>query len=98
MCRASQITRHTDWTSNLFLLHFSYKTNIFLLYCEQIVKIEPMSKLNRNLRDLNRVLSAHEWTSIEEWVDSVNALADLSDDEIIELERLTRADNSSVID
>lgn len=57
-----------------------------------------MSKLNRNLRDLNRVLSAHEWTSIEEWVDSVNALADLSDDEIIELERLTRADNSSVID
>lgn len=57
-----------------------------------------MPKLNRNLRDLNRVLSAHEWTSIEEWVDSVNALADLSDDEIIELERLTRADNSSVID
>jgi len=62
------------------------------------MNILPMPKSNCDLENMNRVLSAHDWTSIEEWVESVHALADLSDDEILELERFTRSAQSSVID
>lgn len=41
-------------------------------------------------RDLSRVLCAHRWQDIEEWVGAIRALADLSDDEIVALQRRDR--------
>jgi hypothetical protein len=38
-------------------------------------------------RDLSRVLCAHRWQDIEEWVGAIRVLADLSDDEIVGLQR-----------
>ena len=38
-----------------------------------------------DLREIKRVVYRHEWTSVAEWVRTLDALADLSDDEISEL-------------
>jgi hypothetical protein len=42
----------------------------------------------RKMKSMSRVLYAHDWRQLDEWVASVDALADLSDDEIVELERM----------
>jgi hypothetical protein len=38
-----------------------------------------------SLRHLHRVVYRHDWTSLDEWVGAVHALADLSDAAIDEL-------------
>jgi hypothetical protein len=42
----------------------------------------------RKMKSMSRVLYAHDWRQLDKWVASVDALADLSDDEIVELERM----------
>lgn len=49
-------------------------------------------------KQLNRVLYRHRWNKIEEWVQSLDELADLSDDEIADLARLTANDDDDVSD
>jgi hypothetical protein len=44
-------------------------------------------------KQLNRVLYRHRWNKIEEWVESLDELADLSEDEIADLARLTANDD-----
>jgi hypothetical protein len=41
------------------------------------------------LREMNRILYRHRWHRLDEWVRSLDDLADLSDDEIADLERLS---------
>jgi hypothetical protein len=41
-----------------------------------------------NLQEMSRVLYRHEWTSVDQWASGLEQLADLSDHEIDELERL----------
>ncbi|MBK8908761.1 MAG: hypothetical protein IPM60_12905 [Rhodospirillales bacterium] len=41
----------------------------------------------RTVQDMSRTLYHHQWASLDEWVRSVNALADLDDDEIDDLVR-----------
>lgn len=41
----------------------------------------------RNVQDLSQNLYHHQWGSLDEWVQSVHALADLNDDEIDALTR-----------
>lgn len=40
------------------------------------------------LQELSRILYRHDWPSVERWVDCLSRLAELSDEEISELERL----------
>ncbi len=37
---------------------------------------------------LNRILCQHKWRSLQDWVTTLDELADLSDDEIDEIQRL----------
>jgi hypothetical protein len=48
----------------------------------------PMSDLDH----LNRILYQHKWDSLQDWVATLDELADLSDDEIEEIQRLRVAD------
>lgn len=41
----------------------------------------------RTVQDMSRTLYHHQWASLDEWVQSVYALADLDDDEIDDLVR-----------
>lgn len=41
-----------------------------------------------DLQEISRVLYGHDWTSVDQWVSKLDQLADLTDDEIAELERL----------
>ncbi len=41
-----------------------------------------------DLQEISRVLYRHDWTSVDQWVSKLDQLADLTDDEIAELERL----------
>jgi hypothetical protein len=41
-----------------------------------------------NLQEMTRVLYRHDWTSVDQWANNLDQLADLSDPEIDELERL----------
>jgi hypothetical protein len=41
-----------------------------------------------DLQELSRVIYRHDWTSVDQWVSNLDQLADLTDDEIGELERL----------
>jgi hypothetical protein len=41
-----------------------------------------------NLEEMSRVLCSHRWEVIEDWVENVDRLADLTDHEINELTRL----------
>jgi hypothetical protein len=43
-----------------------------------------------DLQEISRVLYRHDWTSVDQWVSKLDQLADLTDDEIVELERLGR--------
>lgn len=44
------------------------------------------------LQDMSCVLYRHQWDRIEDWVQSIDELADLSDHEIVDLERLAGRD------
>lgn len=41
-----------------------------------------------DLQEMTRVLCGHHWTSARQWATNLDQLADLSDDEIDELNRL----------
>jgi len=41
-----------------------------------------------NLQEMTRVLYRHDWNSVDQWASNLDQLADLSDPEIDELERL----------
>jgi hypothetical protein len=41
-----------------------------------------------DLQQMTRVLYRHDWTSVDQWVRSLDDLADLTDEQIDELERL----------
>jgi hypothetical protein len=41
-----------------------------------------------DLQEISRVVYRHDWTSIDQWVTTLDQLADLTDDEIAELPRL----------
>jgi hypothetical protein len=43
-----------------------------------------------DLQHMSRVLYHHDWTDLEDWVRNVDQLADLSDDEIAQLECCTQ--------
>lgn len=45
--------------------------------------------------DLSRVLCRHEWPSVECWVECLCRLAELSDDEICELDRRARTETAA---
>lgn len=45
--------------------------------------------------ELSRVLCRHEWSSVDCWVECLCQLADLSDDEICELDRHARDEKRS---
>jgi hypothetical protein len=39
-----------------------------------------------DLRQMSRILYHHDWVDVEDWAHSINRLADLTDDEICQLE------------
>jgi hypothetical protein len=41
-----------------------------------------------DLQEISRVVYRHDWTSIDQWVSTLDQLADLTEDEIVELARL----------
>ncbi|MBL8660737.1 MAG: hypothetical protein JNM75_13400 [Rhodospirillales bacterium] len=43
-----------------------------------------------NLRQIHRVVHCHDWVDLDEWVAGIEGLADLSDDELEEVERMSR--------
>lgn len=46
-----------------------------------------MATAQSEIRDMGRVLCAHQWRDLHEWVGAIRALAELSDAEIVEIER-----------
>lgn len=50
-----------------------------------------------NLRQIHRVVHRHDWVDIGEWVAGIESLADLSDDELEEVERLSRASTADAL-
>ena len=62
--------------------HFSYDNTSW--------RLATMEK--KKLKDMSRVLYRHQWDRIEDWVQSIDELADLSDHEIVDLERLAIRD------
>ena len=48
------------------------------------------------LNDIRRVVHRHKWASLEDWVRSLDELADLDDDDIEEVERLTKGDRDDI--
>lgn len=48
-----------------------------------------------NLSEINRVVYRHQWVSLGEWVDTLDRLADLSDRELEELERMGAGDGKA---
>jgi hypothetical protein len=49
-----------------------------------------------DLNQISRVLYRHKWASLEDWVRSLDELADLTDDEIDEVKRLSRAEPDKI--
>ena len=41
-----------------------------------------------DLQEISRVVFHHDWTSVDQWVSNLGRLANLTDDEIVEVERL----------
>lgn len=41
-----------------------------------------------DLQEISRVVYRHDWTSVDQWASTLDQLADLSDDEIVELEHI----------
>ena len=51
-----------------------------------------MMNKRREFSDLGRVLCGHQWRELKEWVGAIKELAELSDEEIAQIERqVTRA-------
>jgi hypothetical protein len=48
------------------------------------------------LDEIRRVVYRHKWASLEDWVRSLDELADLDDEDIDEVERLTRSDRDDI--
>ena len=48
------------------------------------------------LEEIGRVVYRHKWESLDDWVRSLDELADLDDDDIDEVERLTRSDRDDI--
>jgi len=48
------------------------------------------------LDDIRRVVYRHKWASLEDWVRSLDELADLDDEDIEEVERLTKVDRDDI--
>ena len=48
------------------------------------------------LDHIRRVVYRHKWASLEDWVRSLDELADLDDEDIDEVERLTRSDRDDI--
>ncbi len=48
------------------------------------------------LDDIHRAVYRHKWASLEDWVRSLDELADLDDDDIEEVERLTKGDRDDI--
>jgi hypothetical protein len=46
-----------------------------------------------DLEQLNRILYQHKWRSLTDWVTTLDQLADLSDEEIEEIQQLHVADS-----
>lgn len=42
------------------------------------------------LRQINRVVHRHDWADLDEWVTGIARLADLSDQDLEDIERMTR--------
>lgn len=49
-----------------------------------------------DLQEISRVVYRHDWTSVDQWASTLDQLADLTDDQIAELEHLV-PEPSSVI-
>ena len=47
-----------------------------------------------DLQEISRVVFHHDWTSIDQWVSNLGQLANLTDDEIVEVERLGKCQPS----
>lgn len=47
------------------------------------------------LRQINRVVHRHDWTDLGEWASGIDRLADLSDQELEEIERMSRVATNS---
>lgn len=43
-----------------------------------------------NLRQIHRVVHRHDWIDLSEWVNGIDCLADLTDQELEEVERMSR--------
>ena len=48
-----------------------------------------------DLQEISRVVCRHDWTSVDQWASTLDQLADLTDDQIAELERLGKHDAPS---
>lgn len=48
------------------------------------------------LDEISRVVYRHKWASLEDWVRSLDELADLDDEDIDEVERLTKGDRDNI--
>ena len=48
-----------------------------------------------DLQEISRVVYRHDWTSVDQWASTLDLLADLTDEQIGELERLGKHDTPS---
>jgi len=48
------------------------------------------------LDEIRRVVYRHKWASLEDWVRSLDELADLDDEDIEQVERLARGDRDDI--
>ena len=51
-----------------------------------------------DLEHLNRILYQHKWDSLQDWVTTLDELADLTDDEIEDIQRLRIVGNDSAFE
>jgi hypothetical protein len=49
-----------------------------------------------NHQDMSKVLCRHSWSQLEDWVAMLDELADLSDDEIVEIQRMAAIDDQRI--
>jgi hypothetical protein len=56
-----------------------------------------MGDLNMMTREsMSRVLYRHSWDSLDDWVDALNDLADLSDDDIDDVVRIANREPDAI--
>ena len=49
-----------------------------------------------NLQTIGRVVYRHSWENLDDWVDALNDLADLNDDDIDEVVRIANREPDAV--